>query len=274
MNQPLALRLLKTVQDNLYQRLQILVVNLDRLEYRIDKVSWNEIGSCPVPHLRCFDLSVTYGFGPYRWPENFFHPSSPFADNAPCLREFRAAQFRVNLQAPWVSGPRDLYIGYHNRLEDIFDALSTTESLERLQLRHIYLTDDLHLKTVRLLKLKLKELRFHTLYPICDALLDHLIIPADCALHYTLRIPSQWSYANENNDFDVTLPVILRRLSKYARGYFLHRVPTDLLVHYEDQTLSITAHTQDDSTGFHFCIDSPWTYTKENTAAFLGRSAI
>ena len=102
------------------------------------------------------------------------------------------------------------------------------------------------------------------------ALLDHLIIPADCALHYTLRIPSQWSYANENNDFDVTLPVILRRLSKYARGYFLHRVPTDLLVHYEDQTLSITAHTQDDSTGFHFCIDSPWTYTKENTAAFLG----
>ena len=32
LNQPLALRLLKTVQDNLYQRLQILVVNLDRLE--------------------------------------------------------------------------------------------------------------------------------------------------------------------------------------------------------------------------------------------------
>ena len=110
---------------------------------------------------------MTYGFGPYRWPEKFFHPSSPFADNAPCLREFRAAQFRVNLQAPWVSGLRDLYIGHHNRLEDIFDALSTTESLERLQLRHIYLTDDLHLKTVRLLKLK--ELRFHTLYPICDA---------------------------------------------------------------------------------------------------------
>ena len=167
-DQKLVEHFLKTVEEKLH-RIQILVMDVDGAEWMMNFTLWNKIISLPAPQLESFDLTVAskrMGIS-QRTPDTKRFRSPAFADEAPRLRKFRAVQFEFNLRAPWVSGLRDLYIGHHNRLEDIFDALSTTESLERLQLRHIYLTDDLHLKTVRLLKLK--ELRFHTLYPISDA---------------------------------------------------------------------------------------------------------
>ena len=268
-NQTLALHLLKTVQDNFHRRLQILAVNLDSTEYVRSHALWNKISSLPAPQLQCFDLSVTSAQdGRRSLAHGYFSPPASFADNAPCLRKLWAATFEFNLQAPWVAGLRDLKIGQSTLLPEILDVLATIECLEYLELHDVWSTeDDKSLQNVHLRKLK--ELRFGSRHPsVCNVLFDHLTVPPDCGLQYTLTLSESW-FDEENTDFEIGLTALIRRLSKYARAYFLHHVPTSLLFRCEDERLCIAAHAQDNFDGFHFQIDSPMEYSKDFMAAFL-----
>ncbi len=103
---------------------------------------------------------------------------------------------------------------------------------------------------------KLKELRLGSLHPsVCDVLLDYMTFPPDCALKYTLTLSTRW-FDDENNDFEIELTALIRRLSQYAQGYFIHHVPTNLLFRYASDLLCITAHARDSSGEFHFQITS------------------
>ncbi len=258
--EPLALHLAKTVEDNFHRRLQISVVNLELAEYVYHHVSWSKIGSLPAPQLQCFDLSVTSKQldGSRSTYQGHFSSPATFADNAPCLRKFRAAEFAFNLQASWLRGLRDLCISHYPPLSVTLDALATIECLEYLRLSAISFTeddeadDDEDLRTVHLSKLK--ELHLGSFHPSnCDVLLDHLIIPQDCVLQYSLGLSSDWLY---EDGFGTELTDLICRLSKCAQGYFLHHIPTKVWFCYEYELIGITTQAQDKSRGFHFEIKS------------------
>ncbi len=201
------------------------------------------------------------------------HFSSPatFADNAPCLRKFRAAEFAFNLQASWLRGLRDLCISHYPPLSVTLDALATIECLEYLRLSAISFTeddeaeDDEDLRTVHLSKLK--ELHLGSFHPSnCDVLLDHLIIPQDCALQYSLGLSSDWLY---EDGFGTELTDLICRLSKCAQGYFLHHIPTKVWFCYEYELIGITTQAQDKSRGFHFEIKSRYLDRLEKIKAIF-----
>ena len=134
-DQKLVEHFLKTVEENLH-RIQILVMDVDGAEWMMNFTLWNKIISLPAPQLESFDLTVAskrMGIS-QRTPDTKRFRSPAFADKAPRLRKFRAVQFEFNLRAPWVSGLRDLYIGYPPLLPEFLDALANTESLERLEI--------------------------------------------------------------------------------------------------------------------------------------------
>ncbi|KJA17805.1 hypothetical protein HYPSUDRAFT_205905 [Hypholoma sublateritium FD-334 SS-4] len=270
-NQPQALHFLKTIQDNLH-RLEILVVNLDAVEYVRHHGSWNKLVSLPAPQLQSFDLTVLSDRDGRRTPFGgvYFSPPASFADDAPRLRKFRAVQFAFNLQAPWVCCLREVYIEHSTSLSATLNALATTENLECLGLHAVWVAeDDEHLQTVHLHKLK--ELHLDSLHPsVCGILLDHLRIPSECALQYTLRLSTHWFADNVDNNFETALTAVIRRLSECARGYFLKKVPINLLFHYDENLLCITTHVQDDFNGFHLHIESPLLpHPKQIMATFL-----
>ncbi|KJA17801.1 hypothetical protein HYPSUDRAFT_205903 [Hypholoma sublateritium FD-334 SS-4] len=249
----LAEHFVKTVEEN-FHRLQILVVDFHLIEWARYRELWHKITSLPAPQLQCFDFTVSMpGIG-QRTPTGGDRLSSLplFADDAPCLRTFRAVQFIFDLQVPWLCGLRDLYIGYSTIHPTLLDALATTESLERLELCSVSFTEDeddeedVHLQTVHLPKLK--ELRLASLHPsVCDILLDQLIIPPDCALQYTLGLARDWF---DDDHFIAELTDIIRRLSEYL--------------------LCIESGAQDGFGGFNFLISSHLLPRLEQiTATFL-----
>ncbi|KJA17806.1 hypothetical protein HYPSUDRAFT_45988 [Hypholoma sublateritium FD-334 SS-4] len=273
-NQQLSLHFLKTIEEN-FHRLQILVADLDGFEYGWHHTPWDRILSLPAPQLQCFDFTVAFNRRDGRRTpvDRSSAPPISFSDDAPCLRKFRAVQFKLNFRAPWVRGLRDLYIGHVNLvLSEVLHALAATESPERLELNghliHWFAHDDSdeqHLPIAHLPKLKELCISFHPL--LCDVLLDQLRTPPDCALKYTLSLGPGLCI---DDDFSTALIDLFRRLSKFAREYFLHQLPTNLLFHYDSNLLCIVAHSQDDLGGFHVQVEhSSWFLPEEVKDAFL-----
>ncbi|KJA17803.1 hypothetical protein HYPSUDRAFT_45984 [Hypholoma sublateritium FD-334 SS-4] len=270
-NQQLALHFIKTIKDH-FHRVEILVVDLELMEFARHREFWNEITSHPVPQLQCFDYTVILDRDGRRniVQRASYSPFPLFADDAPRLRTFRAIQFEFDLQVPWARGLRDLLVGQSTFLPTLLDALPAIESLERLELNNIVWLaegeDNVYLQTVHLPKLK--ELRLGSLHPsVCDILLDHLIIPPDCALRYTLQLSTVW-FLDRNLETEIT--TIIRRLSEYARRYFLHWVPTNLLLRCEKDVLCIATGTQDGLGGFYLLIESDLLHVRAQiTATFL-----
>lgn len=255
----LSVHFLKTVEENLH-RIQILVMDVNGMEWMTHFALWNKIISLPAPQLESFELTVAskqMGLS-HRIPETRSFRSPAFADEAPRLRKFKAVQFEFNLRAPWVSGLRDLYIGYPPLLPEFLDALANTESLERLEIHCRLRGSQEDVERLRPINLpKLKQLRLFCDPNDCMILLAFVKIPRECALQCVIFRRHRITLDNWDAP-DVTEELFTRLipgLASYARKYFQHQTPTDLMFYYQPTVLCITSCPDGGLGGIHVQIE-------------------
>ncbi|KJA17808.1 hypothetical protein HYPSUDRAFT_1002740 [Hypholoma sublateritium FD-334 SS-4] len=129
-----------------------------------------------------------------------------------------------------------------------------------------------HLQPICLPKLKQLCLFFDP--NDCIAIMHFIKTPPDCALQCIasrqFRASLEESFQQAQDVAEKSCTGLVRRLSRYSRKYFQHRVPTTLMLHSEDCELGITTCPRDDFGGFHLQIAQDLLDFTENTkAAFL-----
>lgn len=116
-------------------------------------------------------------------------PAPLFANHAPMLRRLRLGYWRANPRAPWLHHLHSIAIGHPCSARRAIAVLSRTHILQELKIENIGLLIVSPFPHIASLPC-LKSLEYNGSAAAGAALLEHLVIPADCSL--TVRLPDDY----------------------------------------------------------------------------------